>query len=411
MKLRHYICDLEHMRDVKVDHFVVAFSGGVDSSFILMWLEKNRPDAHRTAVRVLWDAPDATRPAPLLFGATLMEIDGRRDFFDRHALAAIRHNAFFSNRFPISSSLTRPLIAGALAKVWRRTNGGAIVHSATHMQNTARRLERSLATLAPEAVICAPFVSSNLSREEKLEALRDQGFAEPGCGIYSVDLTPVARVIENGSLEDPANAIPAEGVFEWTRDIGDAPDRAATVEIGFEAGVPARLDGRRLELHEIFAALNELGGVHGIGRFSGLEDTAFGVKNHEIREAPGLAILIEAHQSLENAVLTSEELLRKAEIDRLWTHRVVEGGWFDELTAACDAFSVQMEKLLTGTVALDLLKGRARIRFVRSPNCLSYMAFPDAYSKLVQSRGPELIANVRDLPVFVRSSTRREFAP
>lgn len=412
MQLRPYASTFEETFAQPVGTYVVPYSGGLDSTYVLHRLQQGRPDARRIAVHLRWcDTPnDEAAQWAARFGADYIEHDGRPEFFRDFALPAIQHDALYLNRFPISSSLTRPLIARTVAQAWSFAGGGAIVHSATHMQNTARRFERSWAALAPAAPVCAPYIASSLSRSDKAKALAPFGF-HAGEHLYSVDATPVARVIENGSLEDPANVLPTAGVFHWTRDIADAPNEPVEVDITFVEGTPLALDSRGLGLQAMFEELNAVGGLHGIGRSSGLEETAFNVKNHEVREAPGLVILIAAHQAIENATLTAEELLIKQHIDQRWTATVAAGGWYDDLASAYAAFSTRLELLVNGRVRLALHKGNISTRRVSSSNTLSYMAFQHVYEALVASRGAGLMANTRDLPVLMRRGQEHETCP
>lgn len=406
MTIRTYVSSFDEMRTLPAKTFVVAFSGGLDSSYLLHWLQQNRTDARRIAVHASWFGepdPIAAERAEI-FGAEYVPLDVRKEFFEQYAGPAVMHNAFYCGRFPISSSLTRPLIAALLARTWKQHPDSVIVHSATHMQNTARRLERSLAHLVPTATICAPYISSMMSRDDKAAALAPFGIATADAR-YSVDITPVARVIENGELEDPANPISTVGIFEWTRDIDKTPNNGEPIQLVFSEGVPIAIGTRGLLLEEIFVELNQLGGIHGIGRYSGLEDTAFNVKNHEVREAPAMAILVEAKRALENAVLTVDEFLEKQRIDQLWTTKVVEGAWFDELTWAYSAFSSKLDKLITGKVDLMLHKGHARVVAVHAPASLSYMTHAEAYDDVISSNGLALFSNTRDLPVLLRQQT------
>lgn len=361
---------------------LVLYSGGLDGSYLLDWGRRNGLDL--LAVHVSTGETDmerACRHAELL-DTPFLQVDVEDRFHDEYVAAAICGNAYYQGRYPVGSSLTRPLMAEVAVSVARERGCQVVLHTATYMQNTASRLTLGILALDPEIVVAAPFLTSAVSREEKLSRLADIGL-EFEHGIYSIDANPWARVIECGTLEDPRNRLPNTGVFTWTRDPAAAPETPAEITLTFSGGLPVACDGEELSLSALVARLNELGGRYGIGRFSGLEDTAFGVKNHEIREAPAAHLITTAHRALEGAILNERELTLKAHLDNEWTNLIVAGHWHTRLARALRAFAETMSAPISGTVGLRLDRGSVSIQCVDAAAALSYPAFATDFHALM----------------------------
>jgi len=238
------------------------------------------------------------------------------------------------------------------------------------MQNTAARLGRSLAALDPALDLVAPFLGSHVPREEKVASLRAAGIELPA-GVHSIDSNPWSRVIENGSLENPENMLD-ESVFTLTRPVRDCDQAPHELTLTFQAGLPVAIDDTGCGLGELITTLNVLAGSHGVGRYSGLEDTPFGVKNHEIRESPAAAVITAAHRALANAVYGPREYAVRAFLGTEWTTLVVHGGWFSQLGTALMHCLAELDTPVTGTVHLRLHRGTVTVMRLHTPNGLYY---------------------------------------
>jgi argininosuccinate synthase len=353
---------------------LVLYSGGLDGSFFLDWGRRNGLDMLAAHVCTGDTDPARARRHAAVLGVPLIEAEVRDRFHDEYVAAAIRGNAYYQGRYPVGSSLTRPLMAETAAELARKHGCQVVLHTATYMQNTASRLTLGILALDPDLVVAAPFLSSAITREDKLLGLAGRGLDFPD-GVYSIDANPWARVIECGTLEDPRNPLPEIGVFSWTRDAWDTPGRPADLTLTFRDGLPVACEDEEVSLRSLVARLNQLGGRYGVGRFSGLEDVAFGVKNHEIREAPAAHVITTAHRALEGAVLSERELTLKAHLDNEWTNLIVSGHWHSRLARSVRAFADMMSAPVEGRVGLRLDRGSVTVRWVDAPASLSYPAF------------------------------------
>jgi argininosuccinate synthase len=353
-------------------HLLLLYSGGLDGSYLLHRLSGAGLKVTALNVRIGTGEADAGHAAAHAdrLGAGFLEADATAEFFADFLPAAIHADAFYQGQFPVGSTLTRPLMARTAVTEARRLGCDAVGHTATYMQNSALRITASVAALAPDIDVVAPFLGSDIPRERKLAALADTGVALTS-GIHSVDTNPWSRVIECGTLESPENRLD-ESVFTLTRDLADTPAEEAEVELVFRAGLPAGIDGAERTLADIVFTLNSLAGTHGIGRFAGLEDTPFGVKNHEVRESPAAAVITAAHRALANAVFDTREHTVRAHLATEWTNTVVGGGWFGHLGQALAHCLAELDEPVTGTVRLRLHRGTVTVVRLDTANGLYY---------------------------------------
>ena len=377
--MRRFITTLDDLAMAPPRRLLLLYSGGVDGTYLLRWLQLHRIEAVALTVNVdgavgaganaAEESATAAEHAAR-FGAEYREYDAAWEFFADFVPMAIHADAYYQGQFPVGSTLTRPLMARTAVRLARELGCDAVGHTATYMQNSALRLSASVCALDGELDVVAPYLGSDVLRAEKLTALREAGlpFAD---GVHSVDANPWSRVIECGSLESPENELD-ETVFVRTRDVRDCPAEPALLDLSFEAGLPVALDGARTDLAELVGILNALGGIHGVGRFSGLEDTPFGVKNHEVRESPAAAVITAAHRALGNAVYNTREHAIRAGLARDWTDIVVHGGWYSHLGRSLAGILAALDQPLTGTVGLRLQSGSITVLRLSSPNGLYY---------------------------------------
>ena len=352
------------MKDLK--RVVLAYSGGVDTSVCIPYLrEKYGVKEVITFVADLGQGEDLEniRRKALQSGAFKSLIgDLVTPFVDEFAFPAIRANALYGDKYPLSTALARPLIARNLVEIAREFNSDAVAHGCTGKGNDQVRFDLTINALAPDLEIITPAREWNMSREEAINYGEKFGIPAPVSkkSPYSIDINLLGRSVEAGYLEDPMRP-PSEDVFEMTVSIEDTPDIPEEIEIEFMNGFPVKFGGENLKHLELIKKANVLAGKHGYGRIDMIEDRVVGIKSREIYETPGLLLLIKAHKELESITLSPEVVEFKDFVDKKWSQLVYQGFWFGPLKEALDSFIESTQKYVNGIVKIRLYKGNAII--------------------------------------------------
>ncbi len=345
---------------------VLAYSGGVDTSVCIPYLKKEygvNEVITFAADLGQGDELDPIRQKAIDAGASQSLVgDLIQPFIEEFAFPAIRANALYEGRYPLSTALARPLIARRLVEVAREVGADAVAHGCTGKGNDQVRFDVAIGSLAPDLKVLTPAREWGMSREETIAYGERYGIAAPvsKTSPYSIDLNLLGRSIEAGSLEDPMVA-PPEEVFEMTASIDQAPDKPQEIEIGFEGGNPISIDGAHLAPVDLIDQANMLAGKHGFGRIDIIENRVVGIKSREIYETPGLLLLIKAHQELESLTLPADVLRVKQQLEREWSDLVYQGLWFTPLKDALDGFFARTQSQVNGRVRVRLHKGNAII--------------------------------------------------
>jgi argininosuccinate synthase len=345
---------------------VLAYSGGVDTSVCIPYLiqEWGVEEVITFAADLgQGDELEPIRRKALDAGASQSIVgDLIEPFITEFAFPAIRANALYEGRYPLSTALARPLIARRLVEVAREVGADAVAHGCTGKGNDQVRFDVAIGALAPELKVLAPAREWGMSREETIAYGERCGIPAPVSkkSPYSVDLNLLGRSIEAGVLEDP-NVEPPEEVYAMTVSVDAAPDEPEIVEIQFEAGNPVAIDGQRLDPVSLVRRANALAGRHGFGRLDMIENRVVGIKSREIYETPGLLLLIRAHQELESLTLAADVQRYKRQIEASWADLVYQGLWFGPLKQALDAFIDRTQASVNGSVRVKLHKGNATV--------------------------------------------------
>ncbi len=354
---------------------VLAYSGGVDTSVCIPYL-KNEWGVEEviTLAADLGQGEDLepVRQKALNSGASeSLVIDAVEPFVKNYGYPAIQANALYENRYPLATALGRPLIAKLLVDTAEKYGADAIAHGCTGKGNDQVRFDVAAAGLNPKLKILAPAREWGMSREETIAYGEKYGIPSPvkKSSPYSIDKNLLGMAIEAGVLEDPWEEAP-EDVFEMTKAIADTPDEPEYVEIGFEKGLPVSLNGEAMDPVALITKLNQLAGSHGVGRIDMVENRLVGIKSREIYESPAMLVLIHAHRDLEGLTLTGDVSRYKRGIEDTYTQLVYNGLWYSPLKAALDAFIVQTQDVVTGSVRVKLFKGSAAIVGRKSENSL-----------------------------------------
>jgi argininosuccinate synthase len=353
---------------------VLAYSGGLDTSCAIAWLQEDY--GFDEVVAVLVDVGqefdiDASLARGHAAGAEdVILLDRKEAFASEQVARALKTNALYEGRYPLVSALSRPVIAEAVAGLAEELGAEAVVHGCTGKGNDQLRFELAFKATYPGVRVIAPLRDRIWTRDEEIEYALARGIpvTQTAASPYSIDENLFGRSIEAGMLEDAWQA-PPEEPYALTSDPDDAP-AATELTVGFELGLPTSLDGEELGLVELVTTLNTRAGAYGIGRIDMIENRAVGIKSREVYEAPAAIVLIEAHRALEDLVLTRDELRTKRQLETRWTELVYEGRWFSPLRTAIDAFVDTTQETVTGEVRLELRPSAAVVNGRRSEHAL-----------------------------------------
>ncbi|MBW4497102.1 MAG: argininosuccinate synthase [Oscillatoria princeps RMCB-10] len=345
---------------------VLAYSGGVDTSVCIPYLKQEWGVEEVIALAADLGQGEELKPVQekaLKSGAVeSLVVDAKESFVKDYGFPAIQANALYENRYPLSTSLARPLIAKLLVEAAEKYGADAVAHGCTGKGNDQVRFDVSIAALNPNLKVLAPAREWGMSREETIAYGENFGIPAPvkKSSPYSIDRNLFGRSIEAGPLEDPATE-PLEEIYAMTKAIADTPDEPEYVEIGFEGGIPASLNGQVLPAVALVEQLNQVVGNHGFGRIDMVENRLVGIKSREIYETPALLVLILAHRDLESLTLTADVTHYKRGLEETYGQLVYNGLWYSPLKAALDAFIQQTQQRVSGTVRVKLFKGSATI--------------------------------------------------
>ena len=350
------------MKDLK--RVVLAYSGGVDTSVCIPYLrEKYGVSEVITFVADLGQGEDleSIRQKALQSGAFKSIIgDLVKPFIDEFAFPAIRANALYGDKYPLSTALARPLIAKNLVAIAREFNADAVAHGCTGKGNDQVRFDLTINALGPDLEIITPAREWKMSREEAINYGERFGIPAPVSkkSPYSIDVNLLGRSIEAGILEDPMSP-PSEDIFEMTSSIKEAPEEPEDIVIEFLNGFPVSINGEKLNHLELMKRANLIAGKHGFGRLDMMEDRIVGIKSREIYETPGLLLLIKAHKEMESLTLNPDVLEFKSLVDKKWGQLVYRGFWYGPLKSALDEFISSTQQSVNGVVKIRLHKGNA----------------------------------------------------
>ena len=362
--------------DTPKEKVVLAYSGGLDTSVIVKWLQvEMNLDVIAICGNVGQDEKDlaATKQKALDLGAIVSEaIDMREEYADVILSKAIWANGKYEGTYPLLSALSRPLIAKHIVDLAHQYGAKYVAHGCTGKGNDQVRFDTCIHGLDPSLTILAPVREWNLTtREEEMEWAEAHGVPVPTTRKrpYSIDDNLWGRAIECGVLEDTWNTPPSD-IWTMTANPEDCPNEPETVVIGFEGGIPTSINGEKMSLLDVIIKANEIAGRNGFGRIDVIEDRVVGIKSRECYECPASLLLIQAHQTLESLCLDAECLREKAKLDVDWVHAVYNGLWFSQNRMAIDAYNAYTQKYVTGEVRLKLCKGGLFVDGMRSPYSL-----------------------------------------
>jgi len=393
------------------DKVVLAYSGGLDTSVAIRWIkEKYGLDVVAVTVDVGGDRDLAgTQQKALKVGAVkALVVDAKEAFVEHFVFPALQADAIYQGSYPLATALSRPLMARLLVDAARQEGASTVAHGCTGKGNDQVRFDVGVAALAPHLKVIAPAREWGMTREETIAYARRYDIPIPitSASPYSIDENLWGRSIECGVLEDPW-VEPPDDVFAWTRPPESAPDKPGYVEIGFEKGVPTSVDGQKLDGAGLIRQLNNLAGLHGVGRIDHVEDRLVGIKSREIYEAPAGTVLLLAHQALEAMTLSKDQLRFKQRVAYEYAEIVYNGLWFTPHRQDMAAYVQSSQRYVSGTVRLKLHKGNCRVVGRKSPYTLyrHELATYDVGDRFDQSASPGFI-HIWGMPVRVQAQVQ-----
>jgi argininosuccinate synthase len=358
---------------LKKQKIAVAYSGGLDTSVIVKWLQEKYDADVITVTGDLGQQKELVGVADKAYktGAKKVYIqDLKKEFVEDYIFPALKAGALYEHVYPMATSLGRPLLAKALVDVAKREKCTAVAHGCKG--NDQVRFEVSVMALAPELKVLAPLREWEFkSREEEIAYCERHGIPVSATkkNPYSIDENIWGTAIECGILEDPM-VEPPQDAYQRTVAPEDAPNKATYVAIDFKRGVPTGLNGKKMDGVSLIEELNKIAGANGVGRIDLVENRLVGIKSREVYEAPAAVTLHFAHSELERLTLDKEVFHYKSKLSDDYATLIYNGLWFSPLKKAMDGFINETQKNVTGLVNVRMYKGNLTVGGRTSPYSL-----------------------------------------
>lgn len=350
---------------------VLAYSGGLDTSCAIKWLQDKGYDVIAFIADVgQGEDFGAIKERALKTGASKVHVvDLKKEFVQDYILPAVKAGAIYEGKYLLATALSRPLIAKHQVRIAHEEKATAIAHGCTGKGNDQVRFEVTAQILDPKLEIIAPVrIWEFKSREQEIDyaAKKNIPVSVTKKSPYSIDINLYGRSIECGVLEDPWTE-PPEEIYYFTKDPLTAPNTPKYIELEFEKGIPTKIDGKSYAPSNILETLNKIGGENGVGRVDAIENRLVGIKSREIYENPAGTIIYIAHKELESLVLDRETLHEKEAISQKYANLTYYGLWETPVKKQLDAYIEETQKTVTGVVRLKLFKGNCAVVGRKSP--------------------------------------------
>ena len=356
------------MSESRINKVVLAYSGGLDTSVILKWLQETYDCEVVTFTADIGQGEEVEPARAKAEALGVKEIyieDLREDFVRDYVFPMFRANTVYEGEYLLGTSIARPLIARRLVEIANETGADAISHGATGKGNDQVRFELGAYALRPDIRVIAPWREWDLLSREKLLAYAEQhgipieqkrGRKSP----YSMDANLLHISYEGGLLEDPWNE-PEEDMWRWTRSPEQAPDRPQYLELTYRNGDPVAIDGEEMSPATLLETLNRIGGEHGIGRLDIVENRYVGMKSRGCYETPGGTIMLRAHRAIESITLDREVAHMKDELMPRYATMIYNGYWWSPERRALQQLIDASQATVNGVVRLKLYKGNVTV--------------------------------------------------
>ncbi len=356
----------------EIKKVLLLYSGGLDTSVMLRWIQDEYDAEVITFTADLGQSQvdlEAIRRKALKTGAKKAYVENLKDEFAENYLSlAIKANALYGEKYPLSSALARYLIAKKAIDIGKKEGVDAIAHGCTGKGNDQIRFDVTAFTLDPKIKVIAPVREWSMTRSEEIDYAKKNGIEVQATKgrPYSVDENIWGKSSESGVLEIPDNEPPSD-VFEWVTIPEKAPNKPRYIELEFLQGIPVKLDGKKLKLADLIMRLNKIAGDNGVGIIDHIENRVIGMKSREVYECPAALTIIEAHRDLQKMVCTNYEDFFRPIVEDKWAYLAFSGLWYEPLMNDLNAFIDSVNKNVAGVVRLKLYKGSVRVVGRRSP--------------------------------------------
>ncbi|AXX92361.1 argininosuccinate synthase [Malaciobacter molluscorum LMG 25693] len=402
------------MSKKEVKKVVLAYSGGLDTSIILKWLqdEYNAEVITFTADLGQGEEVEPARKKALAMGIkpeNIFILDIKEEFVKDYVFPMFRANAIYEGEYLLGTSIARPLISKKQIEIANKMGADAVAHGATGKGNDQVRFELGYLGLNPEITVIAPWREWDLNSREKLLAYAKENGIEiakkhldengnPAVSPYSMDANLLHISYEGLALEDPS-AEPDESMWLWTNSPEEAPDKAEYITISYKNGDPVAINGEEMSPATILKTLNEYGNKHGIGRIDIVENRYVGMKARGCYETPGGTIMLKAHRAIESITLDREAAHLKDELMPKYAKLIYSGYWFSPEREMLQAAIDETQKNVEGTVKLKLYKGNVIVVGRESKKSL----FSEAHSTFEEDE----VYNQKDAEGFIKLNALR----
>jgi argininosuccinate synthase len=344
---------------------VLAYSGGLDTSAAIKWI-KEKYNMEVVAVTIdVGNEKDFTQVKQKAINAGAIKaivVDARQEFVCDYIMPSLKAGALYENKYPLATALSRPLMARIMVDIARSEGATTIAHGCTGKGNDQVRFEVSTTALAPEIKSLAPARVWGMTREDTIDYAKKHGIPVPVTvkSPYSVDANLWGRSIECGVIEDPWNE-PPNDAYAMTRPVSETPDKAQYLEITFEKGIPIAIDNQPMDGLSLVQYLNDIAGIHGVGRIDMIENRLVGIKSRELYEAPAALTLLEAHHALETLVLSKQQMNFKQRVSQEYADLIYNGLWFSRHRQDLAAYVENTQSYVSGAIRIKLFKGNLTV--------------------------------------------------
>lgn len=398
----------------QIKRVVLAYSGGLDTSIIIPWLRENYGCEVIAMVGNVGQGDDyaAVRRKALASGAAKVLVeDLREEFVTGYLWKAVKTGTIYEGKYLLGTSLARPLLAKTQVEIALKEGADALAHGCTGKGNDQVRFELAYQALAPHLQVIAPWREWSIkSREDALQYAESHNIpvSATKADLYSRDQNLWHLSHEGGPLETQLGE-PPDDAWKLTSSPQKAPEEEGTVVIGFEAGVPVAVNGKRLGPVKLVETLNEIGGRYGVGRTDLVENRLVGIKSHGAYETPGGSMIYAAHQEMESLCLDRETLHFKQHVALRYAELTYYGLWFTPLREALDSFVDTTQQNVTGKVTLGLYRGNIRVLDRQSP----YSLYDASIGSFVMSANYNQVdakgfINILGLPLRLEAALRKK---